>query len=66
MKNKNLLIENISKSNLSEDDKLTLINDLNKGNIEGFIITTIKVFGISKEFLNAFDIDIGHFIKDLF
>lgn len=61
MENKQLLIRKIQKCDLSETDKIELINELNKDNVslESFLKKLITVLKVGSEILKWFDIDIG-------
>lgn len=61
MEKHKLLIENIQKSNLSQEDKRQLITILSDDNLDLdlFIKNVLKLCKVGKEIFKLFDIDIG-------
>lgn len=54
-------IERVKKSDLSESDKIALIEKLDRAtpDIPGFVSTWLSILKISSKLLTLFDIDIG-------
>lgn len=59
MKNKENLIQNIKNSNLSEDDKLLLIKDLEKNNYNSFLQKLFYFVNLTKNLIDFLPEDDG-------
>ena len=67
MGSKKKLIKNIRKSNLSKEDKSELISLLNNDNsLDSFLMALFRIISISKGTLDAFEIDVGKLLEELF
>jgi len=67
MGSKKKLIKNIIKSNLSKEDKSELISLLNNDNsLDSFLMALFRIISISKGTLDAFEIDVGKLLEELF
>lgn len=67
MKNLEILIQKIQKSNLSIEDKNELITLLEDKNTDYsiFIVTVLKTLGLAADVFKKFDIDIGELIDKI-